>query len=124
MADDIYSGVRTAEGARGTVKVAEENGLEAAGAVPAEITCSTVVVGADEDMIDPETADTRLIGPVILPGVDYMGGRRRSEELGASAGVLAPRRRRRWWRREAARVWGLRLVRESATNMFIACLNT
>jgi hypothetical protein len=52
-----------------------------------------------------------------------MGGRRRSEELGVSAGVLARRRRRRW-RREAARVWELQLLRESATNMFIACFNT
>jgi hypothetical protein len=59
MADDISSGVRTAEGARGAVKLAEENGLEVAGAVPAEVTGGTVVVGVDEDMIDPEIADTR-----------------------------------------------------------------
>jgi hypothetical protein len=69
MADDISSGVRTAEGASGAVKVAEENGPEVAGAVPAEVTGGTVVVGAEEDMIDPETADTRLIGTRILPGL-------------------------------------------------------
>jgi hypothetical protein len=129
MADDISSGVRTAEGARGAVKLAEENGPEAAGAVPAEVTGGTVVVGADEDMIDPETADTRLIGTEILPGL----GRRlygwKEEERGAGrvrrrTGVVVARRRRRRWHREEARVWELRLLRESTTNMFIACLNT
>jgi hypothetical protein len=128
MANDIFSGVRTAEGASGSVKVAEENSPEAAGAVPAEVTSGIVVVGADEDMIDPETTDTKLIGTRILPGL----GRRlygwKEEERGAGrvcrrTGAVVARRRRRW-RREAARVWGLRLLRESATNMFIASLNT
>jgi hypothetical protein len=126
MADDISSGVRTAEGARGAITLAEENGPEAAGTVPAEVTGGTVVVGADEHMIDPETADTRLIGTEILPGLGrrlygWKEEERRAGRVGRHTGAVVARRRRRRWRREAARVWELRLLRESATNMFIAC---
>jgi hypothetical protein len=128
MADDISSGVRTMEGASGDVKATEENGPEAAGAVPVEVTDGTVVVGADEDMIDPETTDTRLIGTKILPGLGHRLYGWKEEERGAGrvcwrSGAVVARRRRKRWLREAARVWGLRLLRESATNMFIACLN-
>jgi hypothetical protein len=69
MGDDISSGLRTAEGARGAVTLAEENGPEAAGAVPTEVAGGTVVVGADEDIIDLEQADTKLIGARVLPGL-------------------------------------------------------
>jgi hypothetical protein len=82
MADDISSGLRTAEGA---VTLAEENGPEAAGAVPAEVAGGTVVVGADEDIVDPEQSDTKLIGARVLPGL----GRR----------LYGWKGRRRGWRR-------------------------
>jgi hypothetical protein len=69
MADDISSRLRTAEAARGVVTLAEENGPEAAGAVPAEVASGTVVVGMDEDIVDPEQSDTKLIGARVLPGL-------------------------------------------------------
>ena len=71
MADVISSGVKTTEEVNGDVKAAEENGPEAGGAAPAEVigNMAVVVVGKAEDMIDPETADTRLIGSAILPGL-------------------------------------------------------
>jgi hypothetical protein len=74
-------------------------------------------------------SNVHVIGTEILPGL----GRRlygwKEEERGAGrvrrrTGAVVAWRRRRRWRREAARVWELRLLRESATNMFIACLNT
>jgi hypothetical protein len=71
MADDISSGLRTAEGARGAVMLAEKNGPGAADAVPAEVTGATVVVGADEDIVDPEQSDTKLIGARVLPGLGH-----------------------------------------------------
>jgi hypothetical protein len=69
MADDISSGLRMAEGVRGAVTLAEENGPEAIGAVPAEVAGGTVVVGADEDIVGPEQSDTKLIGARVLPGL-------------------------------------------------------
>jgi hypothetical protein len=69
-------------------------------------------------MIDPKKADTRLIGTEILSGL----GRRlygwKEEERGARrvrqrTGTVVARRRRWWWRREVARVWELRLLREA-----------
>jgi hypothetical protein len=71
MAEDSPTGVRTMGAMTGGVKAAEENGPEAAGAVHAEVTGGTVVVGAEEDMIDLEIADTRLIGNRILPGLGH-----------------------------------------------------
>jgi hypothetical protein len=69
-----------------------------------------------------------LIGTEILPGLGCRLYGWKEEERGAGrvrrrTGAMVARRRR-WWHREAARVWELRLLRESATNMFIACLNT
>jgi hypothetical protein len=51
--------------------VAEENGPEVGGTGPAEVVggAAVVVVGRAEDMIEPEQADTRLIGAGILPGL-------------------------------------------------------
>jgi hypothetical protein len=69
MANDISSGLRTTEGARGTATLAEENSPEAAGAVPAEVTGGTVMVGADEDIVDVEQSDTKLVGARVLPGL-------------------------------------------------------
>ena len=61
-ADVISAGVRTTEGSSDVVAAAEEKGLEADGAAPADVTGgAAVVVGKGRDMIDPETPDTRLI---------------------------------------------------------------
>jgi hypothetical protein len=76
MADDISSGLRTAEGARGAVTLAEENGPEAADAVPAEVTGGTVVVGADEDIVDPEGAIVDAKTPCAV-GLAHQEHRRR-----------------------------------------------
>ena len=69
MAAVISSGVKTTGAVVGGVQAAEETGPARGGAPAAEVAGSVVAVEIGVDMTDPETADTRLIGSAILPGL-------------------------------------------------------
>ena len=125
------AGERTGAGSSTGAELTATVGLEVIGgaavvAAGAPVVPATEAMGRSEDVVDPEQSDTKLIGARILPGLGlslywWQGGCRGVGRARRRVGAVVARwRRGRSLEREAARVWRLRLLRESTTNMFIA----